>query len=247
MREGGVLSIIVHGVTAIPALQLSPAGILIRFPFPASRVMARVISFGGKPPELTVMADDGLVTGRSQASGAEGVSETLVVSGRAMVSAALTGQEATLIEICIERDRKAGDRKEASSVRSAAMARDTTDKLDQQLRAMVASGAVRPGGTMDVIIAIDAPASPPIQPGADKTAHAKRAAAIFEADARPVIERLNALGAEQVRPLWLGRSIAARLPIEAITRLAAEPAVKRVMLDSERKLIECKGDRDDRR
>lgn len=88
-------------------LVLTPAGVQVRFPYPAMRVVARVIGFGGKPATMTVLDAGGGVAGTTQAPTSQGPA-TLELTGAALVEARLTGYEAVLVELCIERDVKSG-------------------------------------------------------------------------------------------------------------------------------------------
>lgn len=86
-------------------LVLSPAGVLVRFPYPAARVVARVIGFGGKPATMTVLDAGGSAAGSTQAASPTGPA-TLELAGSGLMAAQFTGYEAMLIEVCIERDNK---------------------------------------------------------------------------------------------------------------------------------------------
>lgn len=105
-------------------------------------------------------------------------------------------------------------------------------KIDPALRALP-EGSDEP---VDVIVSI-AGSDTPAPPTADRAAHVAQAQARFEADATPVLARLAALAAEDIRPLWLARAVAARIPRTALAELAALDMVTRITPDTARKMI----------
>lgn len=122
------------------------------------------------------------------------------------------------------------------------MSTQPLEKIDRTLQAL----PERPGETVDVIVSLvrgaapeagtpaaDAPSSTP----PDRAALAAQAQARFDTAAAPLLARLHALGAQQVRPLWIAHAVAARLPRAALGLLAAEDTVARIAPDTERKLI----------
>lgn len=106
------------------------------------------------------------------------------------------------------------------------------EKIDPALRALPEASDV----PVDVIVSI-AGSDTPAPPAADRAAHVAQAQARFEAAAAPVLARLAALAAEQIRPLWLAHAVAARLPRTALAALAAEDTVTRITPDTARKMI----------
>jgi hypothetical protein len=120
------------------------------------------------------------------------------------------------------------------------MSTNALEKIDRALQAL----PERPGQMVDVIVSIaradppaDLPAATPTTAPADRSAHVAQAQARFDAAAAPLLARLNALGAERVRPLWIAHAVAAQLPRAALAALAAENTVSRIALDTKRKLI----------
>jgi hypothetical protein len=84
-------------------LMLTPAGILVRFPYPAARVVARVFGSGGKPASMTVLDAGGNPAGNVEAASTTGPA-ILELTGSGLMGAQLKGYEAILVELCIERD-----------------------------------------------------------------------------------------------------------------------------------------------
>lgn len=105
-------------------------------------------------------------------------------------------------------------------------------KIDPALRALAGGN----GEPIDVIVSI-APSDAPAPPAADQAAHVAQRQARFEAAAAPLLARLEALAAEQVRPLWLAHAVAARVPRAALAALAAEDTVTRITPDTARRMI----------
>lgn len=104
-------------------------------------------------------------------------------------------------------------------------------KIDPALRALPDDGAA-----VDVIVSV-ARRDTPALPTADRAAHVAQAQAGFEAAAGPLLARLAAVAAENVRPLWLAHAVAARLPRAALASLAAEDSVTRITPDTPRNMI----------
>ena len=122
------------------------------------------------------------------------------------------------------------------------MSHDPLEKIDRALRGQL-------DGMVDVIVsiaradpradtsgdlAVDAPST---APASDRGAHVAQAQARFDAAAAPLLARMNALGAQRVRPLWIAHAVAARVPREALAPLAAEDMVTRIAPDTERKMF----------
>lgn len=125
------------------------------------------------------------------------------------------------------------------------MSKDPLEKIDRALRAL-------PGqldGMVDVIVSIakadpcadksaDLPVdAPSTAPEPDRATHVAQAQARFDAAAAPLLARMNVLGAERLRPLWIAHAVAARVPRAALLPLAAEGMVTRIAPDTERKMF----------
>lgn len=122
-QPGRVPSVTIKGVQFLPTpasgviyirsigtqtvLVLTPDGVLVRFPYPAARVVARVTGFGGKPATMKLFDASAHVVGSATAAAATGPA-TLDCTGTGLIGAQLSAQEAVLVELCIERDNKAG-------------------------------------------------------------------------------------------------------------------------------------------
>jgi hypothetical protein len=91
-------------VGAQTVLVLTPAGVLVRFPYAASRVTAHVIGYGGKPVGMRVLDAAGKPVDSTVAAAATGPA-TLELTGTGLMAARLQAEEAVLVELCIERDR----------------------------------------------------------------------------------------------------------------------------------------------
>lgn len=110
------------------------------------------------------------------------------------------------------------------------------EKIDRTLQAL----PERPGEEVDVIVSLvrsTPPEAAATGTPTDRAAQVAQAQARFDAAAAPLLARLNALGAQHVRPLWIAYAVAARLPRAALASLAAEDTVARIAPDTERKLI----------
>lgn len=113
------------------------------------------------------------------------------------------------------------------------MSTDSLRKIDRALQTLPAGD----GEMIDVIVSIARVDAPAAAPPPDRAAHVAQAQARFDAAAAPLLARLNALGAERARPLWIAHAVAARLPRAALAALAAEEMVARIVPDTERKMI----------
>lgn len=227
-------------------LMLTPAGIVISFPFPASTVIARVVTHGGKPPVIAGYNAAGDPVANAQATPEQGKVQTLTLSAAGMTAAMLKGHEAVLIELCITRDPssppKARDDREPAMPPTDPRTGTTPSraKLDSELRAMLPANAGASGKReVDVLIQLVAEADQP-RP-ADKQGDA---AGRFEAEAKPVHERLSALGGKEVRNLWIARTVTARVPVAALEALAEHPQVRAVILDRKHDILTKQGGSD---
>jgi len=109
---------------------------------------------------------------------------------------------------------------------------DVGAKIDPAFQALAGGD----GELVEVIVSI-ARSDTPAPPAADQATQVAQAQARFETAAAPLLARLEALAAVDVRPLWLAHAVAARVPRTALTTLAAEDTVTRITPDTARKMI----------
>ena len=109
-------------------------------------------------------------------------------------------------------------------------------KLEAAVREVVERSEGRERELVDVIVSLDRPADPP-ERGAPPLGAVADEALRFEAEARPLIDRMNAIGAAEVHPLWIARAVAAKLPVSAVLEIAREKRVRRIALNTKRKVI----------
>ena len=132
--RGGSLMIVPGAKAGQMALLLTPAGIVVLFPFAAARIIATVVYFGGKPLQIICEDANGSPVGHATSGPQQGVVQTLEVTSSAMVRARFVGQEGRLISICLERDTKAVLRVVDDRQRGETGHVDPKAKLDTALR-----------------------------------------------------------------------------------------------------------------
>ena len=235
------------GQPALMGLRLSPAGIGVEFPFAASRVLATVMHFGGKPPQLECLDASGGLVGEATANPQQSVPSTLEVTGKGMVAALVRGQEALLISICLERDGKSGQPRGDDAKDRPPTRNDPATKLDEPLRSALRAARPAAHDAVDIIISLERPANQERAGSLERAGTPGEAArasketgttqALFEAEARPLVDRLTALGAREIRPLWIARAVAARVPLSAVLHLASGDEVRQIALDTKRKVL----------
>ena len=101
------------------------------------------------------------------------------------------------------------------------------DKLDRHLRAM-AQDPTRRDERVPAVIRVGFLAE-----GATPSDKARD----FESRVAPLLDRLRANGVEIAELLWIAHSIAARIPLFALDRVAAEPEVTELISDHPRKAL----------
>ena len=104
---------------------------------------------------------------------------------------------------------------------------DALRKLDRHLRAIVDD----PSRQADVV-----PVVIRLRVGAEGATPADKASD-FERRTRPLVDRLEALGAEIVEFLWIAGSIAARIPVSGLAQAAADGEVEQLISDHQRKAL----------
>jgi hypothetical protein len=104
---------------------------------------------------------------------------------------------------------------------------DVLRKLDQHLRAIV-DDPRRQAETVPVVIRLRVRAEGATP--ADKERD-------FERRTRPLVERLETLGAEIVELLWIAGSISARIPVSRLGQAAADSEIDQLISDHPRKAL----------
>jgi hypothetical protein len=79
--------------------------------------------------------------------------------------------------------------------------------------------------------------SGPFTDSSERDAAVTRARAAFDREAQPVLDRLAAAGARDLRTFWINHTIAARLSLSALISVASLPGVRNLLLDSRRSVL----------
>ncbi|MGK9236345.1 PKD domain-containing protein [Inquilinus limosus] len=237
-RSGMPLAIISYGEPAgRPKLMVTPRGVVVRLPWPSRRVQAAVSQTSRQPFTLRALDAMGAALDEAKAPTDVGLYK-LAVAAPGIIAALIEGHEGGLLSLCADPMLSAEgvvmpfSKSDPSSTPSGG-----DERMDRALRSALRRTAE--SDALPVVISLRArkmvPAARPDR--MERRELAAQAEAQFAVEVRPLISRLESLGATEIRPTWISRSIAARLRPAAIRKLAVDCDIGRIALDEPRRIL----------
>ena len=115
------------------------------------------------------------------------------------------------------------------------------EKLDIPLQREVVAVRGGPAVELPVMIVITSSSasrsSSPFPESSDRESAVAETRAAFDREAQPILDRLAAVGARDVRTFWINHTIAARVLLSLLIDVASLPEVRHLLLDSRRAIL----------